>query len=372
MLIYILLYFMFYYTLGSGILYFSQYFNTIGITGGQSGIIFALGSLVATGFQPFLGYINDKTEKTKELLILLMGMIFVSLFLMSHTISFEKILILYIIYAIAVFSKMPLMDAMSLTTNHTFGKIRLWGSIGFAVGGLVTGKVISVYGSGAFIYMGMLFSLLTILVIIRIPKTKGVVEKTNEKIDIKGLLKNKKYLLSIVVAMLVLGTNNGHNSYFSVYFEDIGGSMTLLGVTIFLMTLSEVPLIALSSKLVARKNAEYVVGLSALILGIRWGLYFLIAKPMLVTGSFFLQGASVGFFFGSANLFIKSIVKKNTLSTAIMIFMAAGSLGGMFVQYISGIMIENGSPVNIYALFSALAFVAYLLMFINKKMKNPN
>jgi MFS family permease len=81
-----------------------------------------------------------------------------------------------------------------------------------------------------------------------------------------------------------------------------------------------------------------------------------------------LQGASMGLFFAGANLFVKNMVQKNTLSTAITIFMAAGSLGGMFIQYASGIIIEYYTAVYIYAFFTFLTIVATILIIkITKK-----
>lgn len=369
MLIYILFYFMFYFTLGTGILYFSQFFSAIGMSGEQSGTVFAAGSFLAMGFQPFMGYINDRTQRTKELLMLMILLAFGSLTLMNYTTSFPQVLCLYVLYAIAVFCEMPLMDTLSLSTEYPFGKIRLWGSIGFAVGGLAAGKVVALFGSAAFLYLGMIAAIVTALIIMRIPRTKGTIERSEEKVDLRNLLTNKKYLIFVAVAMLFLGTNNGHNSYFGVYFEGIGGSMTLLGVTIFLMTLSEVPLIGFSTRLVGKKGAEFVVTLSLLMVGLRWGLYYLLPEPSMVAGSFMFQGASVGLFFGAANLFVREIVNRNTLGTAIMVFMAAGSLGGVFVQYASGVIIERSSPVDIYALYTLLAAIGLILMLINKRMK---
>jgi MFS family permease len=81
-----------------------------------------------------------------------------------------------------------------------------------------------------------------------------------------------------------------------------------------------------------------------------------------------MQGASVGLFFATANLFVRNIVDKSILSTAITVFMAAGSLGGMFIQYISGLLIDHYTPIYIYAFFTSLTFIAIILMIkISKK-----
>jgi len=367
--IYILFYFTFYFTLGASMLYFSQFFSVINISGGQSGLIFAMGSFLAMAFQPVLGYINDKTKKSKEILILITGVLFITLLLMNYINSFIGILILYSLYVIAAFCEMPLMDIISLSTDYAFGKIRLWGSIGFAVGALVSGKVIEIFGSSSFLYLAAVVSIVTGIIILKIPVKVNNSHEDNEKVDIKKLLMNKKYIIFVVVSMLFLGTNNGHNSYFGIYFKEIGGSMALLGTTIFLMTLSEVPFMGLSTRLINKKGVEFVVILAILCLSIRWGIYFLFPKPYVIAGTFLSQGASVGLFFAGANLFIRKIVEKNTLGTAITIFMAAGSLGGMFVQYISGVIIEQYTAIYIYGFFTILAFVALILMFLGERIK---
>ncbi len=351
-------------------IYFSQFFSAINISGEQSGMIFAIGSFSAMVFQPVLGYINDKTKKSKEILIIITGILFITLLLMNYMNSFIGILTLYSIYAIVVFCEMSLMDIVSLSTDYAFGKIRLWGSIGFAVGALVSGKVIETFGSSSFLYLAAVVSIITGIIILKIPVKINNLHADHQKVDIKKLLTNKKYIVFVIVSMLFLGTNNGHNSYFAVYFKEIGGSMALLGTTIFLMTLSEVPFMGISTRIINKKGVEFVVTLAILCITIRWGVYFFFSKPSVIAVTFLSQGASVGLFFAGANLFIRSIVEKNTLGTAITIFMAAGSLGGMFVQYISGVIIEQYGAVYIYGFFTILAFVSLVLMLSEKKIKN--
>lgn len=370
MLIYILFYFSFYFGLGASLIYFSQFFSIINISGEQSGMIFAIGSLLAMSFQPFLGYINDKTNKSKKILTILARILLIVLLLMNFINSFIGILILYAIYAIVVFSGMPLMDIVTLSTDYAFGKIRLWGSIGFAVGALVSGKVIEIFGPSSFLYLSAIVSIITGIIILKIPVITNNLHENHEKVDLKKLFKNKRYIIFVVVAMLFLGTNNGHNSYFAIYFKEIGGSMALLGTTIFLMTLSEVPFMGISTRLIEKKGVEFVVILAIICVTIRWGGYFLFPRPSIITSTFLSQGASVGLFFAGANLFIRSIVEKNTLGTAITIFMAAGSLGGVFVQYVSGVIIEYYGAIYIYGFFSTLTFIALVLMFLEKKIKN--
>ena len=89
--------------------------------------------------------------------------------------------------------------------------------------------------------------------------------------------------------------------------------MGLLGITIFLMTLSEVPFMGISTKLIEKKGVEFVVIIAILFLAIRWGMYFWYPNPTMITTTFLSQGASIGLFFAGSNLYIRSIVEKNIL-----------------------------------------------------------
>ena len=170
MYIYILYYFMFYFTLGSGILYFSQFFSSIGIHGSNLGMIFATGSFLAMVSQPLLGYLNDKTKRSKEILTIITIFIVISFFFMTFINNVYGILILFSMFTVSVFSQMPLMDTVTLSSPHPFGKIRLWGSIGFAAGALVAGKVIELFGEKSFLYQGIIVGIITIIIILKVPK----------------------------------------------------------------------------------------------------------------------------------------------------------------------------------------------------------
>ena len=369
MSIYILFYFLFYFTLGSSLPYFSQFFVNLDISGSNIGLIFASSSFLSMIFQPFIGYLNDRLKKYRELLSLMVILSSISLISMTFTSNYISILILYSIYFITMFCEMPLMDTVSLRTHHPFGKIRLWGSIGFAVGAIVSGKVIEFFGLTSFLYLATVLGILTVITILKLPIEKNSDTIAHEKMDLKKLFSNKKYLIFILVSALFLGTNNGNNSYFGVYYKEIGGGIALLGTTIFLMTFSEVPFMSISNKLIAKKGVEFVVTLSVFFLVVRWGIYFFFPNPKIITGTFFFQGASIGLFFAVANLYVRSIVDRNILGTAITIFMAAGSLGGIFIQYISGVIIESHSSIYIYIVFAGITSIALLLMFITKNIK---
>jgi len=359
----ILIYFSFYFALGGSLPFLSQYFTSGGISGKEIGIIFSIGSLTTVIFQPLFGYLNDKLKKTKSILFFIMVIALVSIKMFYSVDSFAIALIAFILYSIAIYSKMPLLDVITLATDHNFGKIRLWGSIGFSVGSLVGGQLIERFGTKSFLLAsGTLFIIAQLLIStlkIKIP------EKKKEKVRISGLFKNKKYILFVIMSALFTGTVFGHNSFFGVYFKEIGGSTKTFGIAVFLLTLSEVPFMGITDKLIKRFGSEGVLILATIFNTIRWGIYFMLPIPNIILITFMLQGASTGIYFGASGKYTKELVGENLLSTGITIYMAAGTLGGMIIQFCSGFILDSFRARSLYLLFSILSFTA--LFFLNFK-----
>jgi PPP family 3-phenylpropionic acid transporter len=197
-------------------------------------------------------------------------------------------------------------------------------------------------------------------------KTGSSSEKLS-KDDIRELLKNRSYMIFILFTILVLGTNNVNNTYFSLYFNKIGGSATLFGIAVFMLTMSEVPFMSWTAKLVTKYGSRNTLLFSGVATVIRWFLYYFFPHPTTVLVSFLLQGASIGVFFVTAAIHIKSIVSEKTISTAITSYMAAGTLGGTIFLVLSGYIIDGFGIRALYLMFLILATVGTAIMVKDKK-----
>ncbi|MGL5050173.1 MAG: MFS transporter [Fusobacteriaceae bacterium] len=361
------LYFLFYFSLGSSLLFFSSFFSEIGILGKFSGVIFSAGSLLAMVGQPFLGFLADKTKELKRIIILLMSVVaIISVFFFMYS---GKTLILpaYIIYSIAILGAMPLLDSIAVNTHYSFGKIRLWGSIGFAAGAFVSGRIIEIFGVKSFLIVCLIASIFTVLCLLKISDAKGIQHEKFNIQDALGLLKNSHYVIFIIFSILIVGAGNSHNVFFSQYFTSIGGSMALFGTVVFLLTLSEVPFMNLAANLTKKYGNTSILIFAGAMCSLRWGLYYFFPSSKLVLYTFFIQGASLGVYFALASAYVKTIVPKKTLSVAMTSFMAAGTLGGTIIQFCSGFIIENFGIKGIYLLFLIISLIATAIFSLNKK-----
>ncbi len=362
------LYFIFYFTLGGSLLYFSNLFSSIGIDGKTSGLIFSSGSLIAMLFQPLMGILADKTKKNKEILSSLMLAIGIMSIVFYFYSNVKMSFIIFVLYSMAVFGVMPLIDGIAVSTTYPFGKLRLWGSIGFAAGSFISGKSISLFGNKSFLIVTLIAAISTIVIIMSLEKIDvKESEKANFK-DIKNLMKNPDYLVFLMFTIIILGVVNAHNSYFSIYFTKIGGNTTFFGIVVFLLTMSEVPFMNLSARGTVKYGSKNLLVVAGVMCIVRWGVYYFFPMPNVIAGTFLLQGASIGIFFGLASAYIKTIVSKKTISTAITTFMAAGTLGGTILQLISGNILDKYGIESIYFMFFILCGIAVVVFIPGKKI----
>lgn len=362
-----ILYFLFYSALGSSIIYFANLFDSIGMGGKILGIVFALGSLLAIIWQPFIGFIADKSRKVKEILALSMFIMAAALIALYFRQDILATSAVYLIYSLCIWGVMPLIDSVTVSFDYPFGKIRLWGAIGFAVGSFIGGKAISVWGVPSFLLLAGGLAALTggiFMTLENIEVKEG--EKANFS-DIKSLLENRKYLLFIFFTIMILGGVNSHSSFFSLYFQKIGGGIALFGGIVFLLVLSEVPFMGIAPKFIEKYGTEIPLITAGIMYCVRWGVYYFFPYPGIIAATFFLQGASIGLFFGVAAAHIKNIVDRRTISTAMTTFMAAGTFGGMMLQLLSGIAIDRFGILSIYFLFMILSIIGTAVFAFKRK-----
>lgn len=355
------LYVLFYFAFGCSVSYFSQFFNFLGIDGKTTGAIFSLGSLVAMVCQPLLGILADKSKRSDLLIIGLLIMMIIG----TLGLYFFPTLILaylgYIFYNIAVFGIMPLLDGIVLGAHFPFGKVRLFGSVGYAIGSLVAGKVNELYGINSFLTLSALLALFSIGSVLKLDKTEGIAHEKTKLSDVKELFTNKKFISFLIFSILILGTNSAYSSFLSLYFTNIGGTLSFLGAIVMLMTLVEVPFMHYSDLFIKKIGTKKLLAISGFMYSLRWLSYYFFTDPSFMGKSFIIQGLTAGIFFATASFYIKEIVSKKVISTAVTIFMAAGTLGGTIIQIISGIIIDSYGVVTMQLFLGIVALIGTII-----------
>ena len=126
----------------------------------QVSIILAINPIVMIIAQPIWGALSDLFKNPKLMILIALTGTVITLFLYSQVHTFGQVLTIAIIFSFLQTAINPLADHLTVsytqTNRDTFGSVRLWGSLGFAVGSLIMGRIADDYGVNFIFYAYML------------------------------------------------------------------------------------------------------------------------------------------------------------------------------------------------------------------------
>lgn len=265
--------FYFLFSLGIGSFQFlNLYYVDFGLTNGQIGVLFAIGPLVMIFSQPFWGLLTDylNTPKT-TLFTMLIGSAGIAL-IFPFANSYSYLIVLNIAYFFFQSSVPPIADATTLALlkeRNDFGKVRLWGSFGYAVGVMVIGSLLDVFGLKLMFILHSSILVLTLLLIMRLPIQNGRRNQFSIKEAI-FLFRNPSFVLILLFSFLVYLPAHANNSFYTIYLQNIGATITIIGFSLLIKAILEIPFFAMSNKLMSRFSYPGLLTFAALIYGLRW------------------------------------------------------------------------------------------------------
>jgi PPP family 3-phenylpropionic acid transporter len=359
--------------MGATLPLFSQYLQSIGLTGTEIGTIFSVGTFISILFQPFWGFMADRTNAIKKILIFLLIFSALTISSIPFTKSFMIIAILYASYQFFTCGIFPLNDAATLHSKYEFGRIRQWGSVGFATAAFIS-SILAQYLSNNIIFYITAFACIIALIFLNKIDAKSSHNETINLALLKDLLKNKNYILFLIMAFFIGGTINANNTYFGLLYKHLGGTTSGIGFAFLLFALSEAPFLKNSDYIIKKFGVNKLLIFSGISFMLRWGIYSFIPSTKLILILFLLQGLSIGTFLAGAAQYINLHTKKSQTATAITIYFSLSlGIGSMLCIFLSGIIIDK---INIFAaykfylLWSAIGFSVLMYLYYSLKKQN--
>ncbi|KAA0549554.1 MFS transporter [Bacillus sp. BGMRC 2118] len=350
--------------------------ETIGLTGGQIGLIMSLSPVVMIVIQPLWGLLSDWTQKPR--LLLTIATLITSLIGIVY--SFANVYVSLIIVAIALSmvqsAMIPISDSITLNyvqkTKGNYGSFRLWGAVGFAVAVIIAGRMAEMFGNSVIFYIFSAVLFIAAIFSFRLPEESQQSIQTSMLSGIKSLRKQKKYMLFLFTTFLILGPILANNSYFGLFVKDIGGTLTGIGLAFLFAAGSEAPFMQFANRFIQKLGMMKVLLLAAVISMIRWYFYYFEPSIVLVYATTIAQGFSVGLFIPAALQYVRDIAPKEVKVTAISIYSAVGNgLGSWFCIYVGGLLLEWFSIQTVYLFYGILTSIGILsLVLISRMEKN--
>ncbi|MEK4850729.1 MFS transporter [Paenibacillus sp. FSL H7-0756] len=339
-----------------------------GMTSQRIGVMMAFGTLLAILFQPLWGILVDRYQRTR--LVLMLTLIVPGTIVYLYNVKWLVVIVLvYSLYTIFQSTQTPIADSYAVNAasaaGTSFGTIRLFGSIGTALGGYFGGLYLNWMGVAELWIPFLIFNLLALLLVITIPVN---VERQTQHVTftsgIRQLLGNRVFLLFLAGCFLVNQTLTAFNSFFVLTFQMAGGSFAWSGIALMIASITSVPAMLVAARVLKKYGYEKTLMLASVVYMLRWAIQWLIPVPGVMIGVQTLHGMSFGFFYIAAVEYVASITGKELQATGQSLFnMVFVGLGGIAGNLLNGYLLETGGPGLMYFSCTVSAALGALLLY---------
>ncbi len=225
-------YFFYFAYLGAFAPYFSLYLNALGIAATGIGIIMALPQLVRI-FAPHLwGWLADRGGR--RLRIARIGSVigtavYCGLFAAR---GFESLFAVVLLMSFFLSAALPLIEVTTLTHlgEHTaqYGRIRVWGSVGFIAAVLVIGYALDWLPIRALLWIMLAILIGAVALLVMVPEAPQM-EHAHDHTPIAHVIRQPQVMALIVACALMAVAHGPYYTFYSIYLVGYGYSKGAVG-----------------------------------------------------------------------------------------------------------------------------------------------
>ncbi|MFP4373356.1 MAG: MFS transporter, partial [Spirochaetaceae bacterium] len=374
------------------------YLRSVGYAPGQIGTVMAAVFALALVGQPILGSITDRIGSPRYLVaaVLIVAAAGVNLIPLVRF-SLFAILGLALLYSVTANSLPAVLDAWIMSRRDTlappdYGIARGFGSLGFATAAVVIGFLTDRYG------LQLLFPAYLILVLaaagtalfmprpprperpasgakqtaaewapeelglpapapeVRTPPVRGFIN------GLRAVLRNRSYLLLLGSAMVAFTGLRAGITFIPLLIEEVGGTVSDVGLAHSIGAVSEVPLFFLSTLILRRYRGLPLLGAILVLFALRLYAYTLVGSAWGVLALQLTHGLTFGLFLAAAVDYIHRIAPPEHRgffqALAPSVYFGIGSIVG---SWLGGIIIEATSVALLYRLAAGASLLAAAL-----------
>jgi MFS family permease len=341
--------------------FLNVYFQRLGISGLQIGVINSLLPLAALTVSPFVSSLADRKAWRRRILMLCCLGLALAYFLLGLPTQFAGLFICSIFIAMLRSPTQPIGDSLVLRLgakyNIDYGKMRLWGSFFFASVSIVFGFVWERLDMHAMFLAGAVGFVAIAAIILLMEEGEPVVRQA--RFPWRLFVENKT-LLALFIAAILMGASTNIFLFSSLFMVHLGGGELLVGLLLGITAMMEVPMMHFGGPLMRRFGPMKTLLIGLGLFGAAYLLGLFAQAPWLLLISGALNGGGFGLSFVAILVTFDRHAPDNW-SASVQSIVNAGMFG--FAPFASAFVfgaIYDVWPAGIYAFSAGLIALAIL------------
>ncbi len=356
------------------------YFQSLGFSGTEIGLVAGIAPLITFCGAPFWTALADATRRHRLILTLSMIVgivgyiiypflrVFSVVFLVSITLNFFTA-------PVSSFADNATMFMLA-EKKEFYGRIRLGGTIGFAIAAPLAGVLVGRYGFRAGFWSAAAVYFVALLL------SQGFLHAPSKDSPpalrgMRSLLANPRWILFLFAALAGGLAMAGSNNYFFPYMKELGAPTSLMGLALSIGTITEIPVLFFGHRLLRRLQPYGLFMIAMGITSLRLLLFAASSTPAMAVAFQLLNGFTFPMMWLAGVAYANRNAPTGMTATAqglfgAMVFgigsAAGGFLGGPLLQALGG---RGMYLVFGLIVFAVTAIVALLEIRLPKENPNP-
>ena len=361
------LYFLYYASYGIFVTYANLYYQSIGLSGTQIGLINTLAPLVGIFSGALWGMVNDRFGRIRLLLLVTATGAILSVLGLAQAQTFLAIMPLAGLYSLFTSPIPPLLDNINLGIlggrREHYGRQRIFGSVGYILTTWGFGLILQRIGLPYLFVSCALFMLLLCLALTWLPN-QPVTWTQSLRQGLSALLRQPDWIFFSASVFLMWMASSGMYNFLGIYLKSMGASDSLVGMSSSLSAITETPIMLFSAFLVGKFGSKRLLYVAFFLYAVRMLFYSLMPSPVWALPIALMHGSTFGFFWIASVTHVNSLAPENLKATSQGLFWTTMNLANVVGSPLSGVLYDRIGPSALFKLFAGYCAAAFLLFVV--------
>jgi len=255
--------------------YLSLWFDSRGLSIGEIAVLLSLPQVLRIVAPPFWGWLADRGGHRVALLrISAVAALLVLLLFPLATRPVEYALVMLVLCFLTA-AQMPIGEAIALDLARgdagRYGRMRLWGSVGFIATVLAGGPLLEALGLAALPWLLAVAMAVLVGVTFTVPEPAAPPARAGA-VPIAKRLREPAVLAFLVSAFMMIFAHAALYAFFSLFLERQGWGTTAIGAIWGIGVVAEILLFMLQRRLFERASAMRLLAASFVVCGVRFAM----------------------------------------------------------------------------------------------------
>jgi PPP family 3-phenylpropionic acid transporter len=359
-------YFWYFAFIGAFLPYFALYLQSIGLSASRIAVLMSLGQLMRLLAPLLWSWLADSGGRRVRIVVASTAAALASYSVVFLTQEFVGLLIGMAVLHFFWSASLPLVEALTLghlaANPERYGRIRLWGSIGFILAVLGVGMLLDLAPIQSQLWVAWSLLLGTLASALTLTEVKGHADRVAG--PIVEVLRQRKVVFLLAAGLLMTAAHGALYVFYSIHLVEQGYGKTLVGLLWTLGVVAEIAVFLLMARISVRVSLRRILlacfALATLrFLMIGWGVAFI---GVLVLAQL-LHGASFGAHHAATMAALNRWFEPGQQARAQALYgsvaYGAGGLGGALL---AGALWEKAGAGITFSTSSLLALLGLILV----------